>query len=122
MTITQELIERVERASGADLVIDLEIEWAVGDWVNLGGGWRQHKATGAREEFTFSYPRAYTASTDAAMSLAGDHFGSLVRGRFVGGRIAYVAVVTAPTRAEGQASTPALAITAASLRARMVQQ
>jgi hypothetical protein len=138
--ISQELVERVERASGPDRELDCLIQVAVTPdakcMTDPGHGtvgstfgvmrdidfdvWRQHR-TGVLGPFYYGEPPAYTASLDAAMTLAGDHFGSLVKGRFIGGRIAYVAVVTAPTRAEGQASTPALALTAASLRARMVQ-
>lgn len=64
-----ELLERVKAATGPDWEINMYIEWALGDWDNLGGHRIKHKVTG--EERQTSYPPSppITSSIDAALAL-----------------------------------------------------
>ena len=59
--------------------------------------------------------KAYESA--ALMMVPEGGFGSLIEGVFPDGAVGFCAVVTLPTRAEGYAPTPALAILAARLRA-----
>lgn len=72
MSTIKELIERVEKAVGADESLDADILWFLGDWNNLGGFWREHKVTGERERFQYTTAPAYTASVDDVIALIGE--------------------------------------------------
>lgn len=69
MTAISDLLERIEKATGADEMLDSELEWTLGEWTNLGGWWRQHKVTGEREMYSYRSLPSYTASIDAALAL-----------------------------------------------------
>lgn len=64
------LIERLEKGSGGDRIIDDEIEWAFSEWENMGGFWRRHKVTGQQERFNYSPSPPVTSSLDAALAFA----------------------------------------------------
>ncbi len=107
MTITQELVERVERAAGPDRELDCLIQVAVTPdakcMTDPGHGtvgstfgvmrdidfdvWRQHR-TGVLGPFYYGEPPAYTASIDAAMTLVPEGWwlyavDASITGRFV---------------------------------------
>jgi hypothetical protein len=65
----EELIGRLEKASGPSAGLDNEIYWLFSDWKNVGGGWREHKKTGKRETYSFPVYPSYTSSIDAALTL-----------------------------------------------------
>jgi hypothetical protein len=63
------LIERLQAAKGPDPLLDGDIGWEIGGWINEGGFWRRHKVTGKRERFTYRDWPLYTRSIDAALTL-----------------------------------------------------
>jgi hypothetical protein len=70
MSDLESLLERVKAASGPDRMLDDALHWQFSDWNNIGGWWREHKVTGARERFSSGFsPEAFTASIDAALAL-----------------------------------------------------
>ena len=110
------LAERVERAEGLDRRLDCLIENALG----LAKFQRDPRVGYGDADYNRVSPKPYTASLDAAMSLVPEDWHlSLSMGR--------INIVTltedsddpvAPARVfEASASTPALALTSASLRA-----
>ena len=116
------LAERCEKATGPDRFIDSDIAAALSEWENLGGHWEQHKATGERRQTSYPPPPAYTSSLDAALTLVPlDHHHG-----YSTGAAGIVGVVQGhcfkneigSTYCEANAATPALALTAACLRAR----
>lgn len=64
----EELIERVEAATGPDRVLDLHIDLATKGLL-LVGGWEAEDASGARVKLTGVTPE-YTASFDSSIALA----------------------------------------------------
>jgi hypothetical protein len=107
MIDTQELIARLEAATGPDRELDAAIWQACqhADWK-----WQHER---------YEAP-AYTASIDAALTLCGGEsgLGSLIAGNFPDGSRGWVARVRSPETADGEGRTPALAICIAALRAR----
>jgi hypothetical protein len=98
------LIERVEQATGADRRLDGDIETAL--------GWPFAPWTGDA--------RPFTSSLDAAASLVPDGWSWSVDTHNKAGPIA----ICEPARGvfcRSEASTPALALTAAALRARLAE-
>lgn len=136
MTNLQELIERVERASGPDREIDALIFRAIGEPLPTQFGplgialeWDEDGVSATvpiddmRVHFT---PPAYTASLDAAMMLVPDmwHWSLYDTNGFVGPDRMAVAQLEPENYdteqlMEGQSITPALALCAASLKARL---
>jgi hypothetical protein len=117
------LIARVEAATGPDRKLDSMILLAV----TPGGSWRQNSdgvwllrveddSTPGETARTYRDPPAYTASLDAAMALVPERWlwvvGSMGNARVHEDQ-------TSGRDAIGQAATPALALTAAALRARL---
>jgi len=127
MTDLLALAERVEReAPSAELYY--QIEWALSEYRNLGGGWREHKVTGVRERFDYGFPiPQWLTSLDAAVTLVPKHDGrpwfwrvghsSLYRGWAHLNKV-HPDNCDRSDEASAQASTPAAALTAACLRAR----
>jgi hypothetical protein len=114
------LIARVEAATGPDGVLDAEIHRAANvalqDMIAYDiGGW----LVGGKHPQPVKVP-AYTASLDAAASLVPEgcewtrHFGA-------NGRLTMMVHGPDPAGSLAQAATPALALTAAALRARLAQ-
>jgi hypothetical protein len=113
------LAERVEQASGPDRELDAEIAAATGA---LYGPRHKTYIESRTIEYIEESALRYTASLDAAMRLVPeDGFGSLIAGKWPDGSTGFVAVVTKPSRAEAEARTPALALTAAALRTQATQ-
>jgi len=123
------LAERVEALTEPDREVDSLIAVASGQYV-------YEKRGRDRQEWFYStscrYDRralyyggtcrpleAYTADMNAAMSLAGDDFGSLMRGKFPDGSTGFVCVVKG---CEATAKTAPNAVTAAALRALAEQE
>jgi hypothetical protein len=136
MTITQELVERVER--GPVERLEEEIADCLGEWINLGGWWREHKVTGERERYTYRPAPACISSVDVAMSLIPPGWrlrmvDASIEGRFAVSLTGPLRDATAeeigsslcglqiPDDASSVAPSLERALTAASLRARMVQ-
>ncbi len=112
------LAERVMGLTGPDREVDREIGWAIGYIISdQPDGRVQCHGNGIPRTNRRTLP-FYTASLDAAMSLAGDDFGSLMRGRFLDGSEGFVALVK---RREANAKTAANAVTAAALLARAAE-
>ena len=136
MTDLLKLAERVEAATGLRRLETERLGWEIWIAVNApeakleGNGsdrlWKVRlggSPLGGGKIINSSDPPAYTASLDAAMTLAGDGFGSIMSGRFQrDGGPGCVAVVTKPARAEATARTAPLALTAAALRARAASE
>lgn len=88
----QDLIERLEKATGPDSWLNFEIQQAVEGWKNLGGGYREW-SDGRRERYNYTSPSPpYTASIDTALTLVPEgpwngtimwDFGQLAVGGFV---------------------------------------
>ncbi|HEX8312644.1 MAG TPA: hypothetical protein VF614_15085 [Chthoniobacteraceae bacterium] len=112
-----ELADRVEAANGPDRELDRLVALVMRNGKT--GAFSTAEAwlkAAERENWNLPY---VTRSLDAAMTLVPDAgFGSIIGGVFLDGRQGFVAVVTKPTRAEAEAGTMALALTAAALRAR----
>lgn len=128
------LIERIEAANGACVEIDAAIELATGRWTEshfeAWKGWHEWHESADPQSPVPVPPQRYTASLDDAMTLVPDGCGWIAgwgqvradepmggarisrNARFIGHRANY------DTIAEAEASTPALALVAASLRAR----
>lgn len=116
-----DLITRVEAATGADRELDDAIEAEIGDWINLGGWQRKHKATGVVESYSYRQAPAYTASLDAAMSLVPEGWCFTI-GQSVGfSAVADLWIAGKVPGIHQAADTPAIALTAAALRARDVE-
>lgn len=120
------LLERVKGLDGPYRVTDDEIEWALSEWRNLGGWWREHKVSGVRERFTYSAAPAYTASIDAVVALCErvepDHGWEVHRDDdHYRGPLFYWASVSerksVPEYHRSRGATPALALLAALLSA-----
>jgi hypothetical protein len=126
------LAERVEALTGPDRMVaklifaDVYPDGIPSPVVESGYGWREDDsgwwlATGedARIPSKTVYPPNWLGSLDAAMSLAGDDFGSLMRGKFPDGSTGFVCVVKG---CEATAKTAPNAVTAAALRALAEQE
>lgn len=100
------LIERVERATGPDRELDAEI----GALVMKNGCIRE--ADGRQFQIQ-PHPRRYTASLDAAVSLVPEGWAWCVHD------VGIASLMRAPRVVKATAATPALALCAAALRARM---
>lgn len=107
--ILSELADRVEGASGPDRELDEHIKRTVEGW---------------HAKARFDNPPTYTASLDAAMSLVPEgvwfHLSDYRKGLGETGAEAHLYGRSADWKAE--AATPALALTAAALRARGSEQ
>lgn len=130
------LAERVEALTGpcreVDALVTAEVRTALPkgcDWAlkfPKWEGWRDGKVrvigningNGDYIAAQFTSP-TFTASLNAAMTLAGDNFGSLMKGRYPNGKVGFVAVVSGQ---EATAPTPALAVCAAALLALSEQE
>jgi hypothetical protein len=134
-----ELAERVERLTGPDRELDVQICIAALGYVekpNAPKGWRSFENNGWHVDFReggpdwsagdpwnahFGIP-PFTASLDAAMTLVPEGWGRIEFGRYEGGCDGYWAQITPldhPRIVESErCATPALALTAACLRAR----
>ena len=117
------LIERVEKATGPDAALDGIIWQAVtpaGSWCqNSDGVWllrvEDDRTPGATAR-AYSHPPRYTASLDAALALVPEGW------QWVVGNMGNAHVYeerTAGKSVTAEAATPALALVAAALRARM---
>ena len=117
------LAERVKSLTGPCAGDEADIELAIGNWSpEHHEAWNCYQEVGecANPPFTSPCPpRRFTASLDAAMSLAGDDFGSLMRGKFPDGSTGFVCVVKG---CEAAAKTAPNAVTAAALRALAEQE
>lgn len=122
------LAERVEALSGPDREVDALVTAAnsgrADAWVEqspFNGNWCVHVPCNRNVKRLLEGVRVqpFTKSIDAAMSLAGDRFGSLMRGRFPNGKPGFVCMVSGH---EAIAHTAPNAITAAALRALAEQQ
>ena len=119
MTDLLKLAERVEALEGPDREVDREIALASGDYKTGRGreGMLAHKDT--PNQFSYSVP-AYTASLDAAMMLVPEGWSGPLH---IGGKYSHAELTTCEC---GEwidievvnCATPALALTAAALRAR----
>jgi hypothetical protein len=99
------LAERVEKAQGADRHLDVDIYHAFGEPLGTG----------------VALPPAFTASLDAAASLVPEGWGYWIDGSApeLGITVSVMPIDPADRRDKrGDAATPALALTAAALRAR----
>lgn len=115
MTNLQELIERVERASGPDRELDGKIALSLG-WTfeKMKGDARPYyRKPGVTRYYERSEPPAYTAALDAAMTLVPRYLVNELT--LVGG--SYWQATVGDEQAD--AATPALALCAASLKARL---
>jgi len=126
-----QLAERVMALSGPDREVDAEIAAAVRYFPKgVGYVWQSELSANSPEKGRvecctsvgtggphYAAP-AYTASLDAAMSLAGDRFGSLIVGRFPDGRVGYVSRVGGQ---DAESETAPNAVTAAALLARAAE-
>ena len=125
-----ELAERVEAAEGPDRLLDANIHWQVrredfeadeehtdATYCYARGGWTLNRAD---RYFLDTVPvPAYTASLDAAMTLANSDRWSLLSAD--GEDTACATVLTSEDAYHSDAATPALALTSACLRARAAQ-
>jgi hypothetical protein len=66
MSGLQELIARLEKATGPDGVLDLHIRFALSGLRNLGGYWAENIQTKERVRVDYDAPE-YTGSLDAAL-------------------------------------------------------
>lgn len=121
--MTQELIARIEAASGPCIGLDADIEVATGKWSEHHyEAWQRYQECGEAVNppmWVPVNPNRYTASIDAALTLVPEgHDKWAVSGR-------NAAVVQSNSKAVTHtnwtyAATPALALCAAALKARMV--
>lgn len=122
----QELIARLEAATGASWELDYVIHCLVWEWEDIGGYWLRHKVTGQTRRANpseYGPSPAYSASLDAALTLLPPPGLTLytwkVEGRCDSRRSFYHAEITVPSREwRGTSVTPALALCIAALRAR----
>jgi len=129
-----ELIERLEAATGPDRELDALIRQAIYcpqgyvEQSPINGAWCVYDGSrdrSGRARLFEHWPSrdakcgAFTASIDAALTLCGGEsgLGSLIAGKFPDGTRGWVARVRSPETADGEGKTPALAICIASLRA-----
>jgi hypothetical protein len=64
-----QLRDKLVKATGPDAALMYEFSEAISEWRNLGGGWREHKATGLRQRYHFGGYPDWMKSIDAALAL-----------------------------------------------------
>lgn len=122
MSEIAELIERLEKATGPDGSLDLDIRFYLDGVRSVGGYWAENIATGERVRVDYTSPN-YTASIDAALTLVPEgHYWHAAHGKTrddepLGGA-SIIESGTLATISEGEAPTAAIALCIAALRAR----
>lgn len=123
MTDIAALVKRIE-AGETGWQINMDVDWLFSDYVNIGGGWRQHKATGERERYNYGAGSPpVSTSLDACTALVervmpGAHWDLHWYPGFEiqAGATLLAAVPSTPVSA--RAPTPAAALLAALLKAK----